>query len=140
MSGGILIAWMIAIGFSAWNSGFRPGGKDGKSSPEWPPPYVFLDPTILFLGLSFLGRWQPRIANLLAFGLIVPLVLVELQRKGSPFLTLPLFQGTGQTPAQQLGQANVQYPTIASLQFESPIQGTFTNPPPPNMPISNQQQ
>lgn len=102
MSGGVMFAWLIAIAFSAWNSGMKPGGQDGKSAPNFPPPYVFLDATILFGGIGLLGRANPRIAGLLAFGLVLPLILIEFGRKNSPLASLPFALNTsqGKTPRQ----------------------------------------
>lgn len=81
---GVWSAYAVAVLFSAWNNGL----KDG----QWPPPYSFLDPTILYGGLSLLAHANGRIAGLLAWGLTLPMVLIELQqwsKGGGPLASLP---------------------------------------------------
>ena len=99
---GVWSAWAVACAFAAWNNGL----KDGS----WPPPYSFLDPTILYGGLSLFGHVNPRMAGLLAWGLTIPMVLIELQqwsKGGGPLASLP-FANTTQTPATVLANNTPQ--------------------------------
>lgn len=88
---GVWAAWAIACAYSAWNNGL--------SKHQWPPPYVFLDATILFGAISLLARWNARIAGLLALGLVIPMVLIEFKRGDSGPLAMLPFQG-GKAPYQ----------------------------------------
>lgn len=110
---GVMLAWFIAIGFTAWNNGFR------KKPPVWPPPYSFLNATLLFGGISLLARWNGRIAGLLALGLVLPMVLMELQ--GLPPITSYASSVVGgrtpqqiQTTGAQVQQAGAQLGTFGT--------------------------
>jgi hypothetical protein len=124
---GIWVAWGIAVFFSAWNNGVKKA--------QFPPPYVFLDPTLLFGGIALLARWQPRIAGLLAFGLVLPVILLEVRTQGNPLYTMAnkLAQNQPVTPVG--GRVASQFPSIQSLQFEAPINPGPYPQQPANVPI-----
>lgn len=89
---GVWLAWGIACAFAAYNQGIKLG--------QLPPPYVFVDATLLFGGISLLARWNARVAGLLALGLVLPLILVQLQQwnatpGGGPLMGLIASTATG---------------------------------------------
>lgn len=87
---GVTLAWAIGVAFTAYNQGLSKG--------QFPPPYAFIDLTIVMIVCGLIAKANGRIGGLLAFGLLLPIVLIGLQQAS---------KGTGPISALALGGGSV---------------------------------
>lgn len=86
----IFSAWIVGLGLTAWMQGVQQG--------QWPPPYAFLDLSVVMAGAAIVGAANPRLGGLIGWGLLLPLILRELTDAAhgqGPLTTLPIARAGG---------------------------------------------